>query len=134
MKPIKITWKSTYPAYEVDDYKDGIEYRVLFKEIPDYLKEEWLKYADGICLDDEKPGLEIQGVLMPNGNIYDIEIKYYFDDYEYFELTPEDEDKALDQFIEFIRENDNGLPDAYNPDTDELMGDVEWEDIAYKEE
>ena len=132
MKPIEITWKSTYAAHVIDGYKDGVEYRVLFRGIPDYLKEEWLKYADGICPDSEKPGLEIQGILMPNGDICNIEIKYYFDNYKYFELTPEDEDKALDQFIEFIRKNDNNLLDAYNAETDELMGDLEWELLAYK--
>ena len=132
MKPIKITWKSTYAGYVIDSYKGGTEYRVLFRDVPYYIEKEWREFADGICPDGEEPGLEIQLVLMPNGDMHNIEVKYYFDDYEYFELKPDDEEKALEEFKKFVKENDNGLPDAYNPKTDELVGELEWEQLAYE--
>lgn len=129
MKPIKITWKSTYCGYIVNDFKGGTEYRVRFEDIPDYIKKEWMEYADGVCSDDEinNPMVEIQAILMPNGDIRNIEVKYFFDDYEYFELTPDDKEEALTQFVDFIKANDYNLPDAYNAEEDSLMGDGEWE-------
>lgn len=133
MKPVRITWKSTY-CRVVDDYKRGTEYRVLFEDIPEYVKEEWLEFADGIVLDSEmeNPKLEMQAVLMPNGDMYNIEIKYYFDDYEEFQLEPDDEELMCELFTEFVKANGKKLPDAYNKKTDELLGDLDWEELAYR--
>ena len=46
----------------------------------------------------------------------------------------EDEDDAIDLAVKFIRENDKGLPDAYNKEMDELMGDLDWDLAAYGRE
>lgn len=135
MKSLEITWKSTLCSYEEEEYKGGTEYRVLFEDVPEYIKEQWIEFAEGICSDEEmnNPKLEMQAVLMPNGDICNMEIKYYFDDYEYFDLDEDDEEEMCKLFTQFIRENDNNLPDAYNPETDELLGDVDWYSLAYKQ-
>ena len=131
MKPVRITKKSSLPSYT---FGKGIEYRVMFEGIPDYIKEEWLECAEGICFEDEikNPKIEMQAILQNDGSLEKVYFQYYFDDYEYFELEEEDEKEVCRQFVDFIRKNKKGLPDAYNPQTGELMGDCEWEEAAYQ--
>ena len=135
MKPVEITWKST--LCREYGYKGATEYRVLFEDIPDYIKDEWLEYAKGIGFSDEEiknPRLEMELKLYENGDVEFNEFKYYFDDYVSFRLHDEDEDRAIDVVAEFIKKHDKGLPDAYNKETDELMGDGDWILAAYGKE
>ena len=128
MKPIEITWKSSLPKYE---FGEGIEYKVMFEDIPEYIKEEWLEYADGICVESEmeNPRIEMRAILNDDDSLENVHFEYYFDEYEYFELTEEDETEISKLFIDFIRKNDISLPDAYDPETEELMGEVDWEEL-----
>ena len=90
MKPVEITWKST--SCREYGYKGATEYRVLFEDIPDYIKDEWLEYAKGIGFNDEEiknPRLEMELKLYENGDVEFNEFKYYFDDYVSFRLHDE---------------------------------------------
>lgn len=128
MKAEKITMKSTI-CRESSEFRNGTLFRVLFSGIPDYIKAVWRENAEGICSNTEleNPMLEMEAVLMPNGDLHDIEIKYYFDDYVEFELEPADEDEMCDKFIEICKAEGAKYPDAYNSKTRELMGDGEWQ-------
>lgn len=131
--PVKISWKSSLPFQK---FGWGIEYKVMFEDIPSYLKKQWLKYANDACVsEDEKlnPKIEMNAVLCEGGEIVkDICFQYYFNGYEYFTLKVSDEEKAVKKFVEFIKKNDNNLLDAYDFKTDSLMGEVEWNEKAYK--
>jgi hypothetical protein len=133
MRATEITWKSSLPRYE---FGKGVEYKVMFEDIPEYLKEEWLEYANGICVEEEikNPRIEMIAILNKDGSLKNVHFQYYFDYYEYFSLTEEDETEIRKLFVDFVRKNRKGLPDAYNPKTDELMGEVEWEELKYKME
>lgn len=131
MKAIDITLKST-ECRNYPEYHDGITYRVLLSDIPEYVKEEWMKEADGICTDKEleNPLLEMEAVLLPDGKVVDTEFKYYFDDYVEFELNDEDVKEACELFTTFCKENGSKYPDAYNKETGETIGDGEWEELV----
>lgn len=65
MKLLEMTFKSTACRHEeelikkLDDLHCGASikectlYRVLFTDLPEYLKEQWMKYGEGICTDRE---------------------------------------------------------------------------------
>lgn len=137
MKPVAITWKSTLCRNRGHEYKDATEYRVLFSGIPDYIRDEWMELADENFITGEEtknPGLEMELKLHENGDVEFNGFEYYFNDYIPFRLHDEDEDDAIDLAVKFIRENDKGLPDAYNKEMDELMGDLDWDLAAYGRE
>lgn len=131
MKAEKITMKAT-ACRNIEEFKEGTEYRVLFSDIPDYAKKEWLEEAERICLDAEKrsPMLEMQAVLMPNGNMHDIIIQYYFDDYIEFSLKSEDKEVMCILFRKFCISHGDEYPDAYDPKKDTILGDAEWQALA----
>ena len=130
MKAAYITWKSSLPKYL---FKKGLEYRVMFEDIPNYVKKQWMKYADWLVGEEEKanPKFEMNAILNDDNSLENVYFQYYFDDYEYFDLKKKDEEECCKQFIEFVRENGEKLPDAYNPEIDELMGEVDWEILVY---
>lgn len=130
MTPIEITWKSSHVT---DKERTGFEYRVMFEDIPEYAKKKWRELGQGICSDEEleHPKLEMQATLYEDG-IEDISFMYYFDEYEAFGLSGQDKLAAIISFIDFVRRKDNGLPDAYNPETGECLGDGEWTELRDK--
>ena len=131
MRPNSITLKSS--AVE-EYYGDGaIQYRVMFEDLPDYLKTAWLEEAEDFCSAKEKanPQIEMEAVIMGDNSLQDVCFKYYFDDYVEFALTKEDVRDAEEIFLSFVKENDLGLPDAYDYETGECMGDGEWLDAKY---
>ena len=64
MKLLEITFKSTACRHDEELIKkwdslhcgssitEGTLYRVLFTDLPEYLKEQWMNYAEGICTDN----------------------------------------------------------------------------------
>lgn len=131
MKAERITWKSTY-CRVVEKFENGTEYRVMFSDLPAYLRKIWRKEADGICFGKElkNPRIEMQAVLLPDGSLHDVEFQYYFDDYVYFDLKEKDKDIICNLFTEICREKGHKCPDAYNPETGDFIGDWEWEKLA----
>lgn len=126
MKAEEITFKST----DGNGTNGNVRYRVLFSDIPEYAAEAWAKLAEGICPDEEHPALEMEAVITPDNQLEDIEVKYYFDDYEEFELEDSDLETMKDEFKKIIEKEGAKLPDAYNYETGLLMGDGEWTDLA----
>lgn len=131
MKVVQITWKSTI-CRKSDEFKDATEYRVLFTDIPEYAKKQWLEIAKDVCPDAEltNPMLEMYAVLHTNGDMSDIRIAYYFNDYVDFELTDEDEEQMCSLFIEICNSEGGKLPDAYNAETDELLSEWGWKSLV----
>lgn len=131
MKAVQITWKSTI-CRKSNEFKDATEYRVLFTDIPEYAKKQWLEIAKDVCPDAEltNPMLEMYAVLHPNGDMSDIRIAYYFDDYVDFELTDEDEEQMCSLFTEICNSEGSKLPDAYNAETDELLSEWGWKSLV----
>ena len=127
MKAERITMKST-SCRECEKFKDGTMFRVVFSDIPDYVKDTWLAHADGICNDEENqnPKLEMEAVLMQNGDLHNIEIEYYFDGYVAIELEQVDKGIMCDLFKEICIKNGDMYPDAYKPETGSSLGDCEW--------
>lgn len=125
MKPIKITCKNSFPRYINGK---GVEYRVMFSDIPEYIKKQWMQYAKGICPKEEmkNPQIEMKAILHKDKTLENVEVRYYFDNYQSFSLNENDYKEICKLFIEFVMKNRKGLPDAYDPRTDELMGDGEW--------
>lgn len=133
MKAERITWKSSLPKYELGK---GIEYRVMFIDIFKYLKKQWLEYADGICFGNElnNPSIEMNAILNEDDSLDNVYFQYYFDDYEYFDVKEKDIKLLSKLFIEFVKNHGENLPDAYDYKTYELMGEVDWEILAYANE
>lgn len=111
MKVRKMTLKSTSCR---NKYKNGILYRILFSNIPEYAKEKWLKEAKRSGIETESPMLEMEAVLMPNEDLYDIEIKYYFNDgYIDFDLDENDEKEMFDMFVAYCKRYGEDFPDSF---------------------
>ena len=131
MKPDRITLKSS----EVEDFfeEGAVLYRVMFEELPEYLKTAWLFEAEDFCTQEEidNPQIEMEAVITKDGSIEDVCFKYYFDDYVEFALTDEDTERAKEQFLSFVKENGLDLPDAYDRETGTCMGDGEWLEAKY---
>lgn len=136
MKLLEMTFKSTACRHDeelikkLDDLHCGASikectlYRVLFTDLPEYLKEQWLNHARGICV--EKPGIELEAILIPDGGVYDYEFKYYFDEYVTFDVKEEDVHTMCDMFTAFCLEHGNEYPDAYNELKGCNLGDADW--------
>lgn len=139
MKLLEMTFKSTACRHEeelikkLDDLHCGASikectlYRVLFTDLPEYLKEQWLNHARGICV--EKPGIELEAILIPDGGVYDYEFKYYFDEYVTFDVKEEDVHTMCDMFTAFCLEHGDEYPDAYNESTGFDIGDGDWMEL-----
>lgn len=126
MKAEEITFKST----DGNGANGNVRYRVLFSGIPEYAAEAWTKLAEGICPDEELPALEMEAVITPDNQLEETEVKYYFDDYEEFELEDSDLETMKAEFKKIIKKEGDKLPDAYDYKTGLLMGDGEWMDLA----
>lgn len=129
MKASEISFKST-ECQCVDMYKDAVMYRVLITDIPDYLCKEWLGYAEGICVENESPAVEMEAILLPNGELDGIEVKYYFDDYVEFDVEDRDLEEMQSLFKKLCESEGAKFPDAYDAESGELMGDGDWEDLV----
>lgn len=139
MKLLEMTFKSTACRHEeelikkLDDLHCGASikectlYRVLFTDLPEYLKEQWLNHARGICV--EKPGIELEAIVLPDGGVYDYEFKYYFDEYVTFDVKKEDAHTMCDMFTAFCLEHGDEYPDAYNESTGFDIGDGDWMEL-----
>lgn len=139
MKLLEMTFKSTACRHEeelikkLDDLHCGASikectlYRVLFTDLPEYLKEQWLNHARGICV--EKPGIELEAIVLPDGGVYDYEFKYYFDEYVTFDVKEEDAHTMCDMFTAFCLEHGDEYPDAYNESTGFDIGDGDWMEL-----
>lgn len=139
MKLLEMTFKSTACRHEeelikkLDDLHCGASikectlYRVLFTDLPEYLKEQWLNHARGICV--EKPGIELEAIVLPDGGVYDYEFKYYFDEYVTFDVKEEDVHTMCDMFTAFCLEHGDEYPDAYNESTGFDIGDGDWMEL-----
>ena len=112
----------------VNELDKGIQYVLLIDNIPEYLEEQWKNFGKNICLEKELqyPTLEMVGILHEDRTLTDVEFRYYFDDYKYFEMKKEDEEKVKKLFVEYINEHGKELPDAYNEVTQEIMSQSEW--------
>lgn len=140
MKIVRMTFKSTACRTNVDlikewekytkatSIKEGTIYRVLFTDLPEYLENKWRECAEGICPEIEKPGLELEAVLMPNGDMCGYEFKYYFDDYITFDVEEEDAKEMCDLYTNFCLKHGGKYPDAYDANEGFNVGDGDWED------
>lgn len=140
MKLLEITFKSTACRHDEELIKkwdslhcessitEGTLYRVLFTDLPEYLKEQWMNYAEGICTDNEmrEPCIELEAIFIQDGDMCDYEFKYYFDEYVTFDVKEEDAHTMCDMFTAFCLEHGDEYPDAYDESTGCDLGDVEW--------
>ena len=108
--------------------KEVTLYRVLFTDLPEYLKEQWMDYAEGICAHSEmrKPCIELETIFIPDGDMCNYEFKYYFDEYVTFDVKEEDAHTMCDMFTAFCLEHGDEYPDAYNESTGFDMGNGDW--------
>ena len=68
------------------DYKGGIFYRVLFTDIPDYVKDMWREYSAENLIALAEPELEMTAVITPDRKLHDVNIGYQFNSYVEFTL------------------------------------------------
>lgn len=129
MKIERISMKSTSCRYGEYSIKNGTMYRVMFSDLPDYLKEQWLSYADGICTkkEMENPVMEAEAIITPDWRVDDFEVKYYFDEYVTFDVKEEDVCVMRSMMAEHCMRYGDAYPDAYDPKTGDDIGDAEWE-------
>ena len=121
MKVKEITRKCSKTNYE-----RGTLYRVSFTDIPDYAKNMWRENSAGTHMTLTEPILEMQAVITPNKKLHDDSVGYQFNSYVEFRLEAIDTIQMADDFIKTVESEGNMLPDAYNPQTGEIMGDIEW--------
>lgn len=74
--------------------------------------------------------LEMQAVITPNKKLHDVNVGYQFNSYVEFPLEAIDTIQMADDFIKTVDSEGNVLPDAYNPQTGEIMGDIEWNELV----
>lgn len=143
MKLLEMTFKSTACRHDEklikewdklhcgSSVKEGTLYRVLFTDLPEYLKEQWMKYGEDICTDREmrEPCIELEAILIPDEDMCDYEFKYYFDEYVTFDVNEEDAHTMCDMFTAFCLEHGDEYPDAYNESTGFDIGDGDWMEL-----
>lgn len=115
------------------DYKGGIFYRVLFTDIPDYVKDMWhmwREYSAENLMALAEPELEMTAVITPDRKLHDVNIGYQFNSYVEFTLEAMDVIDMSTDFIEFTESEGVWLPDAYNPNTGNIMDDFEWNSLV----
>ena len=125
MKVKEITRKCSKTNYE-----GGILYRVSFTDIPDYAKNMWREHSAEAHMALTEPVLEMQAVITPNKKLHDVNVGYQFNSYVEFPLEAIDTIQMADDFIKTVDSEGNVLPDAYNPQTGEIMGDIEWNELV----
>lgn len=125
MKVKEITRK-----YSKTNYEGGILYRVSFTDIPDYAKNMWREHSAEAHMALTEPVLEMQAVITPNKKLHDVNVGYQFNSYVEFPLEAIDTIQMADDFIKTVESEGNMLPDAYNPQTGEIMGDIEWNKLV----
>lgn len=140
MKLSEMTFKSTACRHDEELIKEwdklhcgssiteGTLYRVLFTDLPEYLKEQWMNYARDMCGDSEtgNPAIELEAIFIPDGDMCNYEFKYYFDEYVTFDVKEEDAHIMCDMFTAFCLEHGDEYPDAYDEPTGRDLGDIEW--------
>ena len=140
MRLLEMTFKSTACRHDEElikewdklhcgsSVKEGTLYRVLFTDLPEYLKEQWMNYAEGICTHSEmrKPCIELEAIFIPDGDMCNYEFKYYFDEYVTFDVKEEDAHTMCDMFTAFCLEHGDEYPDAYIESTGFDMGNGDW--------
>ncbi|MDY6243456.1 MAG: NUDIX hydrolase [Lachnospiraceae bacterium] len=125
MKVKEITRKCSKTNYE-----RGTLYRVSFTDIPDYAKNMWREHSAGAHMTLTEPILEMQAVITPNKKLHDVSVGYQFNSYIEFRLEAIDTIQMANDFIKTVESEGNMLPDAYNPQTGEIMGDIEWNELV----
>lgn len=134
MKPIKLLMKSSQ-CRNIPGYEDSMLYSVLCTDLPDYLKDQWYQANEmngDVCTDKKKlqPCVIVTAILLPNMQVDNISVHYYFNEDKSFSLSRKDRQQLEESIQEYCIENGWFYPDAYNPITKELLSKEDWEAAA----